>query len=104
MVDKKSVSKKVVKKPSKKKSMKRTVNTKTSKKSNKIGVEKIKSEPIITVKHESVSKDKIISGVSKAVSDVIGLNVNIVRVLFGISFVFLIGIPIYLLLSIFMKD
>ena len=100
----------------KKKSVKKKTTKKRAKKSSKpklksaadiikeSNIEKISPEPIISVKHEEPKKSKIISGVSHGVSDLLGLDVEIVRVLFLISFIFLIGIPIYLFLSLFIRD
>jgi len=69
-------------------------------------IKKIRAEPIIKVKHEKPENtdNKILGGVSQAVSDATGINVEVIRILFLVSFVFLIGIPVYALLSLFIKE
>ena len=74
-----------------------------AKKKEDIKLSRIRTEPVIKVKREE-SNSKIISGVSRGVSDLLGVNINIVRILFLISFVCVIGIPVYAFLSIVMKD
>ena len=109
---KKASKKKVVnKKPLKKKAVNKKIVRKnkpklkkTSKvlKEPKAKLKKIRPEPIITIEHKGGTK--IISGVSQSISNTLGIDVNIVRIGFILSFIFLIGIPIYFLLSIIMKD
>lgn len=67
-------------------------------------LEKIRPEPIVKVKHETFGKKKIISGVSQGLSDLTGIPLNVIRLMFIISFVLIIGIPIYFILSLFIRD
>ncbi|MBN1923690.1 MAG: PspC domain-containing protein [Nanoarchaeota archaeon] len=101
--EEKPVLKKVARKR-KKTAGKKTSASKTRKRTEKVKISKIRAEPVVNVKHEQVKTDKIISGVSRGVSDYLGVDVSIIRIMFAVSFIFLIGIPIYAFLSLVMKD
>lgn len=93
---------KLKKKSSSKKTRKKktTAKKKTGSKRS-VKIDKIRAEPIIDVKHEDLRNS---SSTVEKVGRVLGLDTELVRILFIISFVFLIGIPVYVFLSLFMKD
>jgi hypothetical protein len=87
-------------KTTKKKPVKKKVKRKGARTAK---LKKIRAEPIVTVKRERLTPASFTT-VSQKVSEALGVDVKIVRVVFLISFVCLIGIPVYLLLSLFMRD
>jgi len=101
---KKSATKKTVApKKSAKINKKKVVKKKTQIKEVKLG--KVIPEPTITIEHEKIKEDeKLITGVCKKISDSMGIDIKIIRTLFIISSVLIIGIPIYLILSLILRD
>ena len=58
----------------------------------------------LKIKRDIESTDKILLGVSKRLSKIVGVDVNIIRALFVVSSVLIIGIPIYFILSLVLKE
>lgn len=94
------------KKTTKMKTVKKKKVSKKKSSVKKVRLKKLKpaKSSRLKIKRDVKSDEKILLGVSQPLSDLTGIPVNIIRALFFVSSILLIGLPIYLLLSFFFND